>query len=72
MEEVAPYWRGKCVLDRWNAMMPEDVRTMRDGGMLYVDKVCPWIWRIRLDGEPFEKGISGIKKEAEERLCRPG
>ena len=38
MEEVAPYWRGKCVLDRWNAMMPEDVRTMRDGGMLYVDK----------------------------------
>ena len=22
MEEVAPYWRGKCVLDRWNAMMP--------------------------------------------------
>ena len=32
MEEVAPYWRGKCVLDRWNAMMPDDVRTMRDGG----------------------------------------
>ena len=30
MEEVAPYWRGKCVLDRWNAMMPDDVRTMRD------------------------------------------
>ena len=71
MEEVAPYWRGKCVLDRWNAMMPDDVRTMRDGGMLYVDKKF-----VRGYGENtpgwrtlLAKGIGGIKKEAEEKLA---
>ncbi len=71
MEEVAPYWRGKCVLDRWNAMMPEDVRTMRDSGMLYVDKKF-----VRGYGENtpgwrtlLKKGINGIKKEAEEKLA---
>ena len=70
MEEVAPYWRGKCVLDRWNAMMPEDVRTMRDGGMLYVDKKF-----VRGYGENtpgwrtlLAKGIKGIKEEAQEKL----
>ena len=71
MEEVAPYWRGKCVLDRWNAMMPEDVRTMRDGGMLYVDKKF-----VRGYGENtpgwrtlLAKGIKGIKEEAQEKLA---
>ncbi|WP_125588346.1 glycyl radical protein [Companilactobacillus jidongensis] len=70
MEDVAPYWRGKCVLDRWNAMMPDDVRTMRDGGMLYVDKKF-----VRGYGENtpgwrtlLKKGIGGIKKEAEQKL----
>lgn len=71
MEKVAPYWRGKCVLDRWNAMMPDDVRTMRDGGMLYVDKKF-----VRGYGENtpgwrtlLSKGIGGIKKEAEQKLA---
>ncbi|WP_125568368.1 glycyl radical protein [Companilactobacillus insicii] len=71
MEEVAPYWRGKCVLDRWDAMMPDDVRTMRDGGMLYVDKKF-----VRGYGENtpgwrtlLKKGIGGIKKEAEQKLA---
>lgn len=71
MEEVAPYWRGKSMIDRWEAMMPQDVRTMRDGGMLYVDKKF-----VRGYGENtpgwrtlLEKGIGGIKKEAEEKLA---
>ena len=71
MEKVAPYWRGKCVLDRWNAMMPEDVRRLRDGGMVYVDKKF-----VRGYGENtpgwrtlLSKGLGGIKKEAEEHLA---
>ena len=71
MEEVAPYWRGKCVLDRWNAMMPDDVRTMRDGGMLYVDKKF-----VRGYGENtpgwrtlLSKGIAGIKKRGRRKTC---
>ncbi|MCH4072116.1 glycyl radical protein [Pseudoramibacter sp.] len=71
MDKIAPYWRGKCVLDRWNAMMPEKVRTMRDGGMLYVDKKF-----VRGYGENtpgwrtlLAKGVGGIKKEAEEKLA---
>lgn len=71
MDKIAPYWRGKCVLDRWNAMMPDDVRTMRDGGMLYVDKKF-----VRGYGENtpgwttlLAKGVGGIKAEAEAKLA---
>ena len=72
MEKIAPYWRNRCVLDRWNKMMPDDVRTMRDAGLLYVDKKfvrgygenTPG-WRILLN-----KGLGGIKKEAEEELAK--
>ncbi len=71
MDKIAPYWRGKCVLDRWNAMMPDDVRTMRDGGMLYVDKKF-----VRGYGENtpgwttlLAKGIGGIKRDAEAKLA---
>lgn len=70
-EKIAPYWKGKCMLDRWNALMPEDVRKLRDGGMIYVDKKF-----VRGYGENtpgwrtlLSKGIGGIKKEAEEKLA---
>ena len=37
-EEVSDYWKNKCVLDRWQAMAPEDMKTLRDNGMIYIDR----------------------------------
>ena len=70
MDKIAPYWRGKCVLDRWNAMMPESVRKMKEAGMLYVDKKF-----VRGYGENtpgwrrlLALGLKGIKAEAQAKL----
>ena len=70
-EEVSDYWRDKCVLDRWNAMAPEDMKRLRDNGMIYIDRKA-----VRGYGETtpdwvriMNVGIAGIKKEAEEKLA---
>lgn len=70
MDKIAPYWRGKCMLDRWNAMMPESVRKMKEAGMLYVDKKF-----VRGYGENtpgwrrlLALGLKGIKAEAQAKL----
>lgn len=71
-EEVSEYWKNKCVLDRWRALAPEDMETMRDNGMIYIDRKA-----VRGYGETtpgwdrlLTLGISGIRKEAEETLSK--
>lgn len=70
-EEISDYWKDKCLLDRWNKMAPEDMRTMRDNGMIFIDRKA-----VRGYGETtpdwpmiIGKGIGAIKKEAEEALA---
>ena len=36
-EEVSDYWKNKCLLDRWKKLAPEDMCTLRDNGMIYID-----------------------------------
>lgn len=70
-EDVSAYWRGKCVLDRWNAMAPEDMKRLRDNGMIYIDRKA-----VRGYGETtpdwptiLSVGVDGIRKRAEEALA---
>ncbi len=71
-EDVADYWRGKCVLDRWRIMAPEDMETLRNNGVIFIDRKA-----VRGYGETtpswnriLQKGIGGIRKEAEEALAK--
>lgn len=71
-EEVSDYWKNKCVLDRWRALAPEDMETLRDNGMIYIDRKA-----VRGYGETtpgWERlltlGISGIRKEVEDALIK--
>lgn len=71
-EEVSDYWKNKCVLDRWRALAPEDMETLRDNGMIYIDRKA-----VRGYGETtpgWERlltlGISGIRKEAQDALAK--
>ncbi|QAT49958.1 formate C-acetyltransferase/glycerol dehydratase family glycyl radical enzyme [Caproiciproducens sp. NJN-50] len=71
-EEVSDYWKNKCLLDRWRAMAPDDMETLRDNGMIYIDRKA-----VRGYGETtpgwtrlLQLGIGGIRKEAEEALAR--
>lgn len=71
-EEVSEYWKNKCVLDRWRALAPDDMETLRDNGMIYIDRKA-----VRGYGETtpgwdrlLSVGIAGIRKEAEEALAK--
>lgn len=71
-EEVSDYWKNKCVLDRWRALAPEDMETLRDNGMIYIDRKA-----VRGYGETtpgwdrlLTLGISGIRQEAQDALSR--
>lgn len=71
-EEVSDYWKNKCTLDRWHALAPDDMKTLRDAGMIYIDRKA-----VRGYGETtpgwtrlFKLGISGIRKEVEEALAK--
>lgn len=71
-EEVSDYWKNKCVLDRWRALAPADMETLRDNGMIYIDRKA-----VRGYGETtpgwdrlLALGIAGIRKEAEDALAK--
>ena len=71
LEEVHDYWKDKCLLDRWRKMAPDDMETLRNNGIIFIDRKA-----VRGYGETtpswtriLEKGIGGIKKESEEALA---
>ncbi len=71
-EDVRDYWKDKCVLDRWRKLAPEDMETLRDNGIIYIDRKA-----VRGYGETtpswtmlLQKGIAGIRREAEEALAK--
>ena len=72
LEEVKDYWRNKCFLDRWRILAPEDMKLLRDNGVIYIDRKA-----VRGYGETLadwnrllQKGVSGIRREAEEALAK--
>lgn len=71
-EEVSDYWKNKCMLDRWRAMAPKDMETLRDNGMIYIDRKA-----VRGYGETtpawdylLSVGIAGIRKKAQDALAK--
>lgn len=71
-EHVSEYWKNKSLLDRWQAMSPTDMKSLRDSGMIYIDRKA-----VRGYGETtpawdhlLAVGISGIRKNAEEALAK--
>ena len=36
--EIKPFWEGKSVFEDWLAQVPEDVRTMKEAGSIFVDR----------------------------------
>lgn len=69
-EEVSAYWKNKCVLDRWNMMAPQDMKDLRDAGMIYIDRKAVRGYGETTPGWSYilENGIGGIRKKAQEKL----
>ena len=73
-DEIHPYWKGKTLREYWKAQLPEETaKIVAAGGILDND--------IKMECTPgdivpefrdylFPKGVSGIRKEAEENLAK--
>jgi pyruvate formate-lyase/glycerol dehydratase family glycyl radical enzyme len=72
VEETLPYWKGKCTWERFNSSMPPEIRKLH-GGVFFLGTSS--MSGVHYGHETIDysrllnKGLSGIKKEAQERLA---
>lgn len=71
-EDVQDYWKNKCVLDRWRLMAPKDMETLRNNGIIFIDRKA-----VRGYGENtpgweriLHKGLGTIRQEAKDALAK--
>ncbi len=72
LDTVKPYWKGKSNYEKYLARMPEDMKALRDTGMIYIDRKA-----VRGFGETtagydvvIQKGIYGIVKLIDEARAK--
>jgi pyruvate formate-lyase/glycerol dehydratase family glycyl radical enzyme len=69
--ETLPYWRGKCTWDRFNAIMPPEIKRLH-GGVFMIGTAS--MSGVHYGHETIDysrvltKGLSGIRAEVQERL----
>lgn len=71
-EQIRPYWRGRSVYEQWVAQAPEEAKTLRNNGVVYIDRKA-----VRGFGETtagyswvLQAGIKGIVETIEARRAR--
>ncbi|MGL6201799.1 MAG: pyruvate formate lyase family protein [Lachnospiraceae bacterium] len=64
LEIVKPYWKGRSIYEKWSEQIPEETRTLRDCGVLYIDRKAVRGWgELTVDYELIIKeGIEGLEK----------
>lgn len=71
-EDVQDYWKNKCVLDRWRLLASKDMETLRNNGIIFIDRKA-----VRGYGENtpgweriLHKGLGTIRQEAKDALAK--
>ena len=79
LDVVKPYWRGRSNFEQWRRRIPDDLRLLRDNGVVFIDRKG-----VRGFGETtagyewlLNAGLKGIRETITERkarldLARPG
>lgn len=70
--EIRPYWRGRSNYEEWLAQIPEDTKTLRDHGVIYIDRKAVRGWGETTAGYEWliREGLVGITSEIEKRRSR--
>lgn len=78
-QEIRPYWRGRSNYEEWQAQIPEQTRTLRDNGVVYIDRKAVRGWGETTAGYEWliREGLEGIistveSKKSELDITRPG
>ncbi len=71
-EEIRPYWKGRSNYEEWLAQIPDDTRTLRDNGVVYIDRKAVRGWGETTAGYEWliNEGLDGIIKTIEDRKSR--
>ncbi len=71
-EEIRPYWKGRSNYEEWLAQIPDDTRTLRDHGVVYINRKAVRGWGETTAGYEWliREGITGITRVIEERRAR--
>lgn len=66
---VKPFWSGRSNYEEWLAQIPDDVRALRDNGVIYIDRKAVRGWGETTAGysDVINKGIKKICDEIKER-----
>ena len=70
LEVIKPFWQGRSNYEEWLAQIPEDVRALRDNGVIYIDRKAVRGWGETTAGysDVINKGIKKICDEIETAL----
>ena len=72
LREIKPFWEGRSSLEAWQKQIPEDTKTLRDAGVIYINRKA-----VRGFGETtagysqvINEGILSIVKDIEARRLK--
>lgn len=68
LDVVKPYWQGRSINEKWEKQMPDVVRTLRNCGVLYIDRKCVRGWgELTADYSLIiREGVEGIEKRIQD------
>lgn len=71
-EKIRPYWKGRSIYEKWIAQAPEEATTLRDNGVIYIDRKAVRGWGETTAGYSWvlRAGIKGIAETIKERRAR--
>lgn len=79
INEIKPYWKGRSNYEEWLAQIPEEIRILRDNGVVFIDRKAVRGWGETTAGYEWllESGISGIVETIKNHkktldITRPG
>lgn len=79
LSEIKPYWQGRSNYEEWLAQIPDNTKTLRDNGVVYIDRKAVRGWGETTAGYEWllKAGIKGIidtinRRRANLDITRPG
>lgn len=70
-KEIKPFWEGRSVFEEWIAQIPEDVKTLKDNGAIFIDRKFVRGWGEVTAGytDVVNEGILAICRRIREKMA---
>lgn len=69
-KNIKPFWEGRSVFEEWLAQIPEDVKTLKDNGAIFIDRKFVRGWGEVTAGytDVINEGILSICRRIKEKM----